>query len=115
MFGKYLKAARERADLKINELARLANVDHGYLSKLESDKRPVPSPEFLEKIQPWLKVPLNELRKAAGYIDIPNEPKYAPLKDVCIADEYIKKGLSEEQIRLILDSVLNAVKGKNVE
>ena len=114
MFGTFLKAARERADLTINELGRMADVDAGYLSRLERDLVNPPTPEIITKLAPALKVPRNDLMYAAGYIDLPGDIKAAGVGYVALSDEYIAKGLSEEQIRRILDSVVDAVKGKDV-
>jgi transcriptional regulator with XRE-family HTH domain len=114
MFGKYLRSTRERAELTVNELARLASVDHGYLSKLENNLRPAPSQEFLDRIQPHLKVSMEELKKEAGYIKVPKGQAHI-IKSACLADEYINKGMTEAQIRRILDSFVAALDEKVVE
>lgn len=117
-FGDYLKNAREKAGLGINELAKASDVSAPYLSRLERGERKPPLPDVLKKLAPHLKVPYEELMKKANYIDIPPDPKYAELKAVSLTDEYIQKGLSEADIRRILDSVLEAIdkaKSHNVE
>lgn len=108
-FGEYLKSAREKAELGVNELARASGVSAPYLSRLENGTRKPPMPDVLKKLAPHLKVPYEDLMKAAGWVDIPTDPKYAQLKEVNLTDEYIAKGLTEADIRRILDSVLEAI------
>lgn len=117
-FGDYLKNTREKAGLGINELAKASGVSAPYLSRLESGARKTPLPDVLKKLAPHLKVSYEEMMRAANYIDIPADPKYAELRAVSLADEYIQKGLTEADIRRILDSVLEAMnkaRSNNVE
>jgi len=111
-FNEYLKAAREKADLGVNELARVSGVSAPYLSRLEKGNRKPPMPDVLKKLAPHLKVDYNDLMQAAGWVIIPDDPKYKELESVNLTDEYIAKGLSEADIRRILDSVLETLKGK---
>lgn len=108
-FCKFILAARQRAGLSTRELERLSGVSKAYISQMETGGRNVPTPDILRKLAPHLKVSYEDLMKAAGYIDIPAEPKYAQLKAVSLTDEYIAKGLTEADIRRILDSVLEAI------
>jgi len=108
-FGEYLKSVRKKAELGVNELARASGVSAPYLSRLENGTRKPPMPDVLKKLAPHLKVPYGDLMKAAGWVDIPADPKYDQLKAVSLTDEYIAKGLTEADIRRILDSVLEAI------
>lgn len=108
-FSKFLREKRKQADLSMGELGRLSGVSKTYISQVENEERNVPTPEILKKLAPHLKVSYEEMMRAANYIDIPNDPKYAELKNVSLADEYIQKGLSEADIRRILDSVVDAM------
>ena len=108
-FCKFILAARQRAGLSTRELERLSGVSKAYISQMETGGRNVPTPDILRKLAPHLKVSYEDLMKAAGYIDIPAEPKYAQLKAVSLTDEYAAKGLSEADIRRILDGVLDVL------
>ncbi len=108
-FKDFLKNAREKAGLGINELSRASGVSAPYLSRLEKGERRPPMPDVLKKLAPHLKVDYHDMMGAAGWVDIPADPKYADLKAVSLKDEYIAKGLSEADIRRILDSVLEAI------
>lgn len=108
-FSEFMLAARQRAGLSTREIERLSGVSKAYISQMETGGRNVPTPDILRKLAPHLKVSYEDLMKAAGYIDIPAEPKYAQLKAVSLTDEYIAKGLTEADIRRILDSVLEAI------
>lgn len=108
-FKDFLKNAREKAGLGINELSRASGVSAPYLSRLEKGERRPPMPDVLKKLAPHLKVDYNDLMRAAGWVDIPDDPKYKEIESVNLTDEYIQKGLSEKQIRRILDSVLEAI------
>ena len=108
-FSEFMLAARQRAGLSTREIERLSGVSKAYISQMETGGRNVPTPDILRKLAPHLKVSYEDLMKAAGYIDIPAEPKYAQLKEVNLTDEYIAKGLTEADIRRILDSVLEAI------
>ena len=114
-FGEYLKAARERAELGINELGKISGVDPGYLSRLERGLVKPPLPDVIAKVAKGLKIPRNDLMHTAGYIDLPEDVKAAGVAYVALTDEYIKKGLTEDEIRQTLDAVLAYVKSKKVE
>ena len=109
-FQKLLIEARKKAGVSTRELERLSGVSKSYISMLEGGQRGVPAPEILQKLAGPLNVSYDELMAAAGYIDIPDEPRYKELKAVSLTDEYIEKGLTEEDIRRILDGVVKAIK-----
>lgn len=108
-FKDFLKNAREKAGLGINELSRASGVSAPYLSRLEKGERRPPMPDVLKKLAPHLKVDYHDMMGAAGWVDIPAEPKYAQLKAVSLTEEYAAKGLSEADIRRILDGVLDVL------
>ena len=114
-FGKFLTNARVKADIdSINELGRISGVDPGYISRLERDLCNPPLPDVIAKLAAALKIPRNDLMHAAGYIDIPTDEKYKGLAHVCLTEEYINKGLTEEEIRKVLDGVVAYVKSKDL-
>jgi transcriptional regulator with XRE-family HTH domain len=73
-FGKQLKKWRETVNIKQAELARRLKVSTTYVSQLERDYYPNsksgkgrPSEEIVERISRVLKVPIDQVRIAAGY------------------------------------------------
>jgi transcriptional regulator with XRE-family HTH domain len=66
--GEYIKKIREDKNLSLNQLALYSGVSAAHLSRIERGLRE-PSPEILRKIATALKVPYEELMKAAGYLD----------------------------------------------
>jgi len=59
-FGKKIKALREQAGLKQRELAYQLGIGEGYLSKVESDQKPLKR-EDLTKLNKLFKTPIEEL------------------------------------------------------
>lgn len=68
-FHRLLRDYRRHAGLSGSALARRANVDPSYLSRLETGKRPAPRPEVLEALCRALAFNASQrdaLRRAAG-------------------------------------------------
>jgi len=92
MFGSILRKIRKVRGKSIYELARDAQVDAGYISRLENAHRNPPSPRILQRFAKALNFRVDLLMMAAGYL------------------EYDKQGrpLSEEQIiKLVEDELTN--------
>jgi transcriptional regulator with XRE-family HTH domain len=53
--GFLLRSLREQRGLSLRELARLAEVDHAYIYRLETGDKESPSPEVLAKLAKALK------------------------------------------------------------
>lgn len=53
--GTALRALRERRDLNVREVAKLADVDHAYIYRLESGEKTNPSEDMLVKLLRTLK------------------------------------------------------------
>lgn len=53
--GFLLRLLRERRGLSLRELARLADVDHAYIHRLETGDKESPSPEVLARLTKALK------------------------------------------------------------
>ncbi|MCL6445197.1 MAG: helix-turn-helix domain-containing protein [Alicyclobacillus sp.] len=68
-FGDYIKKLRESRGLSINQLALSSGVSAAHISRIERGLRDVPHPDFIKKLARGLKVPYEQLMKAAGYID----------------------------------------------
>lgn len=55
VLGTALRKLRERRTLSIRELARLTEVDHAYIYRLEQGEKTSPSPELLTSLLATLK------------------------------------------------------------
>ena len=66
-FGARLLEMRETGDLTLRQLAVALEVDHTYLSHLESGRR-VPSDEFLQRLAMYFREDLDVLRLQAGQL-----------------------------------------------
>jgi repressor LexA len=68
-FGKILRKIRKVRGKSIYELARDAQVDAGYISRLENAHRNPPSPRILQRFADALDVRVDLLMMAAGYLE----------------------------------------------
>jgi transcriptional regulator with XRE-family HTH domain len=108
--GEFIKNRRDELGMSYRELERASGVSKTYISFIEKGRtKNPPTPEKLAKLAPALRVNYNKLMELANYITPPDDPKYAGIQAVCLTDEYIAKGMTEKQIRQILDSVLEVV------
>ncbi len=67
--GARLRELREEKGLGLREVAKKANVNHGYLSQLERGEVTQPAPAFLQKLAKGYDVPFPMLMEWAGYIE----------------------------------------------
>ncbi|WP_064202822.1 helix-turn-helix domain-containing protein [Brevibacillus brevis] len=79
-FGKYLKALRKSKNITVKSLAELSGVSQSYLTNVENNKRGIPSPDILKKLEGPLGVPYKELMVKAGHWNEADSP--APLEDI---------------------------------
>ncbi len=68
-FGNILRKIRKVRGKSIYELAREAQVDAGYISRLENAHRNPPSPRILQRFADALSVKVDLLMMAAGYLE----------------------------------------------
>jgi len=68
-FGNILRKIRKVRGKSIYELAREAQVDAGYISRLENAHRNPPSPRILQRFAEALNVRVDLLMMAAGYLE----------------------------------------------
>ena len=68
-FGNILRKIRKVRGKSIYELARDAQVDAGYISRLENAHRNPPSPRILQRFADALNVRVDLLMMAAGYLE----------------------------------------------
>lgn len=67
VFGAYLLELRERAGLTLRQLAAALDVDHTYLSHIESGRR-APSDDVLQRVAAYFGQDIDVLRLQAGQI-----------------------------------------------
>lgn len=81
-FGKYLREIREFKGLTVNQLAIYSGVSSASISRIENRKRGTPKPTTIKKLSEALKVPYEEIMKAAGYIDETTEKEDNIIKKI---------------------------------
>jgi len=85
--GFLLRNLREQKELSFRELARLAEVDHAYIYRLETGDKESPSPEVLAKLTKALKPGKREtemLHYLSEHADTATELVELTLKDQSI-------------------------------
>jgi HTH-type transcriptional regulator, competence development regulator len=65
-FGRKIQELRQNINLSQRELAKKANLDYTYLSKIENAKMPPPQPDVITKLAEVLGADINELLVLAG-------------------------------------------------
>jgi len=68
-FGEYLKGLREKQRMSLRDVEKRTGVSNPYLGQIEQGNRPPPHPKILKKLAPAYDVPVEELIRAAGYLD----------------------------------------------
>ncbi len=66
--GEFIKKIREERGLTQEELAALSGLERGWISQLELDNIKEPSAKKLLKLSKPLRVKLDDIYKAAGYV-----------------------------------------------
>jgi transcriptional regulator with XRE-family HTH domain len=64
--GQILRAARLEAGLSIRQVAKAAELTHGYLVKLENDQTDNPSASYLQRLADTLELDASDLLKFIG-------------------------------------------------
>lgn len=64
--GTRLRASRLKAGLSIRQLARLADINHSYLVKLETDQNDNPSAAHLQRLADVLEIDASDLLAFIG-------------------------------------------------
>jgi transcriptional regulator with XRE-family HTH domain len=70
-FARQIQQKRKEKELTLDELAKKLKVDKSYLSKLENDRVPAPSKDFIENIAKELFLDYEQLSLLAGRITEP--------------------------------------------
>ncbi len=81
-FGNILRKIRKVRGKSIYELAREAQVDAGYISRLENAHRNPPSPRILQRFAEALNVRVDLLMMAAGYLEFDNAGRPLDEEDI---------------------------------
>jgi transcriptional regulator with XRE-family HTH domain len=68
MFGKHLRAVRERQGMSLRSLAHLSGISLGYMHQIETGKASIPTPARIATFAKFLKVDGDELAAAAGKV-----------------------------------------------
>ena len=68
MFGKHLRAVRERQGMSLRSLAHLSKISLGYMHQIETGKASIPTPARIATFAKFLKVDGDELAAAAGKV-----------------------------------------------
>ncbi|WP_429971317.1 helix-turn-helix domain-containing protein [Fructilactobacillus sp. Tb1] len=95
-FGNDLKNLRKEKGFTLRQLAMQANINPGYLSRLENGKQNIPKPETLEKLAKGLRISKEEMFKLAG-LEISSDdkldkykPEWADENDVLQLDKFLE-------------------------
>ena len=101
--GAIIKSHREEKGLSVRDLAKLANINHTDVSKLEHNKRLKPSIKMLLALSKVLQTNL-----LAAYLeDEENYLFYKPIIDGCT-------GLNEDQLKDVLTYINELKEGKRL-
>jgi transcriptional regulator with XRE-family HTH domain len=96
--GAYLRAARDRAGLSVREAARLGDISHGYLTKLENDQQDNPSADVLLRLAGVYELDPGEV---LAYIGIEPSSVLPPM-EVLFRKQY---GLTEAEAKEAADLI----------
>lgn len=102
-FGGYLHNLRRQRRLGLRELARIADIDSGGITRLEKGQAR-PRPDTLKCLAVALDVPVSDMFAMAGYItpsDLPSINTYLRVRYRDLSDESLT-GL-EGYIQLLID------------
>ncbi len=90
-FGNILRKIRKVRGKSIYELARDAQVDAGYISRLENAHRNPPSPRILQRFADALNIRVDLLMMAAGYLEYDSAGKLLDEEEIVrrVEDELI--------------------------
>jgi transcriptional regulator with XRE-family HTH domain len=78
-FGQYMKEIREKAGYDSQaSLGKAGGVWNSTIARIEAGQTKNPDPVTLTKLAPFLKISVNELMLAAGYLDPASNTSLAP-------------------------------------
>lgn len=102
-FAKLIQNKRKEKGYTLEELANKLDVDKSYISKLENDKVPAPSVNFIRRMSEVLLIDFEQLSLLAGRItdsivrslDIKKVELFRAMKDKNFSEENYKKLLKQ--------------------
>jgi len=98
------KLRAHRGERSLREVAKQANVNHGYLSQLERGEIAEPAPAILQRLATGYGLPFPVLMGWAGYI----ESGISPNQERALS--YLGEDVSDEELRL-MRAFLDALRG----
>lgn len=97
--GQYISTLRTKNNLSVRQLAALAHISHSEISRLEHGERKNPSIFVLKSIAEALGENLDNILKAAGYLDA--DISGHAVSHLCVNVD----GLTEKEIEEVLDFI----------
>lgn len=102
-FAKLIQKKRKRKEYTLEQLAKKIGVDKSYISKLENDRVPAPSVNFIRRMSEELSIDFELLSLLAGRItdsivknlDIKKVELFRAMKDKQFSEESYKKLLKQ--------------------
>lgn len=102
-FARLIQNKRKEKKYTLEELANKLGVDRSYISKLENDRVPAPSVNFIRRISGALSIDFEQLSLLAGRItdsivknlDIKKVELFRAMKDKNFSEENYKKLLKQ--------------------
>jgi transcriptional regulator with XRE-family HTH domain len=88
-FGEYLKRLRLDEKLSLRDVEAKAGVSASYISQIEQGLKKTPGAEILKKIAPVYNVPVQDLLRAAGYLDEAPGENLGEEEEVEMAFKYV--------------------------
>ena len=67
--GHFIKQLREKKELSQRQLSLYSGISNTEISRIENGERKQPSPDTLKALSPHLGVIVDDLMRAAGYIE----------------------------------------------
>jgi transcriptional regulator with XRE-family HTH domain len=105
-FGQKLKYYRQLRGYSCKDLARLADIDAGYVNKMEKGVRRAPSYPILRNLAEALQVSVTDLID----IELPEKEPVRSIQEVLVSTEYLINGkLPSMEIRENLLAVIQTI------
>lgn len=107
--SNFIKNKRNEKGLSLREFAKMCELSHSYIEKLENgfDKRTgkpvIPTIDTLQKISKALNLELSNLLSITGYIEDNNKIQEQNDEYVTIIGDARAKGISPERLQKFID------------
>jgi transcriptional regulator with XRE-family HTH domain len=104
MFGKHLRAVRERQGMSLRSLAHLSKISLGYMHQIETGKASIPTPARIAEFAKWLRIDGDELAAAAGKVPDDVIRLIVERPELCVVIRQLG-AMSDRKIAKILEKV----------